>query len=138
MTVFNLNGDAGAWFDLEGGGRVQLRTMDADTLKAIRKQTVKRKVEYKRLEGKAERIEYEERDEERENTLFWDHVIMAWENFFDGAKAAIPCTQETKLLLLSKSTKFSTFIGECLKTLGEQDGSRVEAATENLSPTRSG
>ena len=133
MTIFNLNGSGGVWFDLEGGGRVQLRSMDADTLKAIRKQTVKTRIEYKRVEGKAERFEVEQADEDLQNALFWDHVIVAWENLFDANNAAIPCTRENKILLLSKSVRFATFIADSLKVLADGETAQTEEAEANLS-----
>lgn len=132
MTVFNVNGDRPAvWFDLEGGGRVQLRTMTADVLKAIRAQSVKKRTEYKRVEGKAERFEVEEVNDDLQNELFWDHVIVGWENFFDGQGAAIPCTKENKVLLMSRSARFATVVGESLRTLNEAEAVQARALEKN-------
>lgn len=131
MTVFLLDERAGVWFDLEGGGRVHLRPMTPDTIKAIRKQTVKRRVEYKRIEGKAERFEVEEIDEDLQNALFWDHIILGWENILDGRSEEIPCTRETKTLLMSRSAAFARFIGESLKTLNEAESDAAEADEKN-------
>lgn len=133
MTIFNLNGkDSGVWFDLEDGGRVQVRTMDAETLRAIRTETVKRKIEYKRVEGKAERFTVEDTDDEEQSALFWDHVIMAWEKFFDGHEQPIPCTRENKILLLARSQRFAKFLGECLEKLNADELATAEADKENL------
>jgi len=139
MTVFDISGEApGAWFDFDGGGRVHLRSMSADRLKAIRKQTVKVRVEYKRIEGRAERFEVDETNNELENALFWDYVIQGWENFFDSKGAEIPCTAEMKLLLLDRSAKFNAFVAEKLKFLAEEEGRQQEAAAENFLPGSSG
>ncbi len=131
MTVFNLNGTDGAWFDLEGGGRIQLRLMDGDTLRAIHSQTAKTRVEYKRVEGKAERFEVEQIDHDLRTALFWDHVIVAWDNFLDAHGETIPCTRETKLLLLSRSARFAKFVGECLEKLNADQAMNAEALEKN-------
>ena len=131
MTIFDLEVPSGSWFDLKGGGRVQVRTMDADTRKAIRKQTTKQRVEYKRVDGRAERFEVDVLDEDLQNALFWDHVIVAWENLFDAKQVAIPCTRDNKILLLSRSSKFVDFVGECLKRLAEDELQQAEALEKN-------
>jgi len=131
MTVFLLEESVGVWFDLEGGGRVQLRTMTADALKAIRKQTVKRRVEYKRIDGKAERFDVEEVNEDLQNALFWDHVIAGWENILNGKAEEIPCTRENKMLLMTRSAAFARFVGESLATLNADEGTRAEADEKN-------
>jgi len=105
--------------------------MTADTLKAIRKQTVKKRAEYKRVEGKAERFDVEEVNEDLQNELFWDHIIMAWEQCFDPKGVPIPCTKENKILLMSRSAKFATFIGDALKTLGEAEAVQAAGAEKN-------
>lgn len=121
MTVFDLDERQGVWFDMEGGGRVQLRSLSSDDLKEIRKKTVKKNVDFKRLDGKAERFEFEEVNEDLQNELFWDHVIIAWENFIDKNGKPIPCTKENKMLLLSRSLKFARFLNEALTTLNESE-----------------
>jgi predicted transcriptional regulator len=131
MTTFNLEENPGVWFDMEGGGRVQICTMTADAMKAIRKVAVKKHVEYKRIEGKAERFEVEDVNEDLHSELFWDHVLVGWENLCDAKGNAIPCTTEAKILLLSKSVKFAAFVGECLKTLNESEAQEAEANAKN-------
>lgn len=122
---------AGYWFDLEGGGRVQLRPMNIDALKDVRKQTVKRKVEYKRVEGRAERFEVEDINEDLQSELFWDYVIMSWENLLDAAEKPIPCTKENKMLLLTRSTKFVTIINEALRKIADDENIKMEKAEKN-------
>jgi hypothetical protein len=131
MTVFDIGEKAGVWFDMEGGGRVQLKTMAADDLRAIRKQTVKKKVDFKKIEGTPVRLEYEELNEDLQNELFWDHVIVSWINLFDAKGAEIPCTRENKMLLMTRSAKFGKFIGDALKELSEAEIGQAEAAEKN-------
>ena len=131
MTTFDLEDSPGVWFDLEGGGRVQIRTMTAGAMKAIRKVAVKKHVEYKRIEGKAERFEVEDVNEDLHSELFWDHVLVGWENLCDAKGNAIPCTTGAKILLVSKSVKFAAFVGECLKTLNESEAQEAEANAKN-------
>ncbi|MDD3092339.1 MAG: hypothetical protein PHG80_11995 [Methanoregulaceae archaeon] len=131
MTVINIEEKQGTWFEMEGGGRVQLRTLTADDLKAIRKATVKKRVEFKKVDGTPGRFEVEETDEEKQSEMFWDRVIVSWENLFDGKGEAIPCTKENKMLLIMRSLKFSKFVGESLKVLQEQEAELEEAREKN-------
>jgi len=130
MTVFNLE-KQGVFFDMEGGGRVQLRFIDIEDWRAIRKQTIKKKVEYKRIEGKAERFDVEEVNEDLQNELFWDQSIVSWENFVDGNGKEIPCTKENKILLMSKSVKFAQFIGDCIKQMADDEKFQAEQSEKN-------
>lgn len=131
MTVFDLDEQPGVWFDLEGGGRVRIRSMSPETLKAIRKQAVKKRIEYKRVDGKAERFEVEEVNEDLQNELFWDHVIVDWQNFFDRNSQPIPCTRENKVLLLSRSAMFGRVLADALKQVSEDEAGQAEAAEKN-------
>jgi hypothetical protein len=131
MTVLEIEEKPGVWFEMEGGGRVQLRTLNADGWKAIRKQTVNKKVEFKRVGGKAERFEFEEVNDDLQNELFWDHIIMTWENFIDGQGKEIPCTKENKLLLMTRSAKFSKFVADSLKMLSDSEAATAEQTEKN-------
>lgn len=93
MTVFDLDERQGVWFDMEGGGRIQLRSL--------------------------------------QNELFWDLVIVAWENFSDRQGNPIPCTKENKLLLLSRSQKFANFVSDSLKTLNDKELTLMEETEKN-------
>jgi hypothetical protein len=138
MTVFNLDEKPGVFFDMDGGGRVQLRSIDVDDWKAIRKQTVRKKVDFKKVDGTPGRFEYEEVNEDLQNELFWDKVIVSWENFLDGKGVSIPCTKENKILLMSRSAKFAKFVGECLKQIAEDEGIQAEQAEKNSQTGLSG
>ena len=131
MTVFDLTGEVGKWFELEDGGRIQLKNLTADDLKEIRKQTVKKRVDFKKVDGTPGRFEYEEVDRDLENVLFWEKVIVDWENFFDIKKKPIPCTKENKLLLMGRSQKFIKIVTDFLKVLTEDDSEQAERAEKN-------
>jgi hypothetical protein len=131
MTVFDLEEKPATWFDMEGGGRVQLRAIGAEGWRAIRAQSVKVLPEYRKLDGKWERFEVEKKDDDLQNKLFWDAVIVAWENLYDGKGQAIPCTAENKTLLMLTQPKFSRFIGECVDVLTKDESARAEASEKN-------
>lgn len=131
MTVIDLEDDGGRTFEMDGGGKVKLRTMTADALKAIRKKSVKKRVDYRKVEGTPHRFEYEEVDEDLQNELFWDHVIMDWEGILDGKKKPIPCTKEFKVMLMQRSLKFSKFIADSLKVLSDDEAKAAEASEKN-------
>ncbi len=120
-VVFDVNGELnpGTPFTMDGGGIVYLRVCAGDDLKDIRKKTVEKKKEYKRVDGNLQRLTFEEVDEDLQSQMVWDFCIVKWENFFaDEAKTIpIPCTPENKLKLMGRSLVFSKFVGECLQTL---------------------
>ena len=131
MTVINIDDEVGRYFEMDGGGKVKLRTMTADVLKAIRKQAVKKRVEFKKVEGTPHRFEWEDVNDELQNELFWDHIIQDWEGFTDGKGNPIPCTRDNKLKLMFRSVKFSQFITESLKTLADEEAKQLEASEKN-------
>ena len=131
MTVIDLEEKQGAWFDMEGGGKVQLRTLTTDEWKAIRKQTVKQKVDFKKVDGTPGRFPYEEVNEDLQNELFWDAVIVSWEKLFDGKGNEIPCTKENKILLMSRSAKFAKVVADGLKIMAEDETAQAEASEKN-------
>ena len=131
MTTFDIEEKPAVWFEMEGGGRIQLRTLTSIDMKEIRKKTTKRKVDYKRIEGKAERFDVEEVDKDLENELFWDRVIVAWENLFDSKERPIECTRENKVLLMSRSMKFVQFITESMDQIAKDETAKEEDAEKN-------
>jgi len=131
MTVFDLDESKGVWFDMDGGGRVKLKTLTPSEWKAIRKQTVKKRDVFKKVEGKAERFEYEDVNEDLQNELFWDAIIVDWENLYDAKEAAILCNRENKILLMDNSQKFASFIVDSLKTLSDSEAAQAEASEKN-------
>lgn len=131
MTTFDLERKPATWFGMEGGGRVQLKTLVAEEWRAIRGQSVKMVPEYQKLDGKWERFEVEKKDDDLQNNLFWDAVIVAWENLQDGKGQEIPCTAENKTLLMLTQPKFSRFIGECVDALTKDEIARAAASEKN-------
>lgn len=130
MTIFNLE-DQGKWFELEGGGRLQLRNVSREVYADIRKKTIRKKVDFKKVEGTPARFDYEEVNEDLSNELFWDYVIVAWENFFDASNNPIPCNKQNKMLLISKSITFAKYVNECLKVLTESELEEQKAQEKN-------
>lgn len=117
MTVFNLdNLNPGKWYEMEGGGEICLRVCAGDDYKAIRKQTVRRKVEWKM----GTRVEYDITDDEKQSELLWDFSIVDWKNIFDANKVEIPCNKENKKLLMGKSLFFSKFVSDKLSEMTEE------------------
>ena len=131
MTLIDIEEPISRFFSMEGGGRVQLRTISVADFKAIQKQTVKKKVDYKKVEGQAGRFEYEAIDQDLQNELYWDAVIVGWENLTDKNGKEIPCNRETKTLLMTRSKKFLEFVVESLKTLAEDEAAAQEEAEKN-------
>jgi hypothetical protein len=131
VTVFDLEEHPGTWFDMEGGGRVQLKTLGPAGWKAIRAKSVKVVSEYQKLDGKWERFEVEKKDDDLQNELFWDAVIVAWELLYDSKGAPIPCTAENKVLLMTTQPRFARFVGECVEALNRDAKARAEASEKN-------
>ena len=131
MTVFDLEEKPGVWFDMEGGGRVKLKTITSEGWRAIRSKSVKVASEYQKLDGKWERFEVEKVDDDLQNNLFWDAVIVSWENLLDGKGNEIQCTAENKTLLMLTQPKFSKFIGECSEALTKDENARAEDSEKN-------
>jgi len=126
--VFNLAElNPGVVFDFENGGTVTLRVCAGDDFRHIRKQTSKKKVEYKN----GQRFQVEIIDEDLENQLLWDFCIIGWENFFDGSGSPILCTRENKILLMGKSIKFSRFVLDCLNKITEIETEQAETERKN-------
>ena len=131
MTVINLEERKSTWFEMDGGGRVELRTLSYDALKTINKQSTRKRVDFKKVEGTPGRFEYEEVNEELQNELFWDHCILSWKYLFDSKEVEIPCTKENKVLLMTKSAQFAKFISDSLETLNEDEVVQSEVAEKN-------
>lgn len=128
MPKFNLSDlNPGTWMDLSIGGRVCLRVCAGDDLRAIRKECVKRKVEYRG----DKRIVYEDVDEERQLDAIWEFCIRDWEDICDQDGTPIPCTREMKALFMGKSPDFARAVGECLQNLSEAERARAEEAEKN-------
>jgi hypothetical protein len=123
--VFDFeNINPGEWFTYpeNENTKVCLRVCAGDDLTSIRKQSMKRKVDWKvnpvskELERKVY-IEEADPDGDLFNELLWDFCIVDWAGVLDGKKTPIPCTRENKKFLMGKSVKFSSFVVDCLEKL---------------------
>ena len=135
MTTFNLDPEKiERWFEFDDGGRIQLKILSSDDWSEIEKQTKTKAIDYKRLDGKAERFEYEKfkpGGEQLQFELFWDKAIINWENFLDAKGKNIPCTKENKILLVKRSKKFIDKVNEFLKILRVEEFERAEESPKN-------
>lgn len=136
-----------AWFEIGNGGRVQLCILSPETYRKIVKGAVRKKVEYAKVDGKAERFEVVEEDQEAFALNFWDAVIRSWEGMpplKDGS--VLECTAQNKLLMIeygkiideSTELKFSDFIQASLEQFRKDEAEKAEAARKNLSSGQSG
>jgi hypothetical protein len=117
FDLTNLN--PGTWFDFEeGGARVCLRVCDGDAMRQIRKKTIKKKAELKKVDNVMQKVVSEETNEDLQSDLIWDYCIVDWEGFFNvKTDEPILCTTENKLLLMGKSVEFSRFVADALGKL---------------------
>lgn len=132
FDVTNLN--PGTWFPLgkdEKDGRICLRICDAESLRQIRKQTVKKKVEFKKVEGKPERFESADVNDDLQEELIWDYCIIDWEGILDKDKNPIPCTRENKIMLMNKSVTFAKIVSEGLSAIRDQIEEGESASEKN-------
>jgi hypothetical protein len=142
--IDDLNESKERWFDMTGGGKVQFRSVPAIEFRRIQKLTVKKKVDFKKVEGTPARLEYESVDQELQTELFWDYAIVSWDEFSfkhpETGKQILctpeTCTKENKAILIMCSKKFVTFANESMKALEEDERVQAETESKNL-PTGS-
>jgi len=120
-TVFLFNDDK------PEEGSVTLRLCNGQALTDIRKQTVKKRYEYKR----GARMEVEDFNDELHSELLWDYAIVDWSGVEDEKGKPIPCTRENKALLMRGSPVFSRLVGNYLDRLGEEEAAHAEAVEKN-------
>lgn len=121
----NLN--PGTWFDLDGGGRICLRSLSTEEAIAISKKTTKTKVEYKA----GQRFSFEETDDDKQFSLMWDAVIIAWEGVETADGKELECNTENKLKLMKKSPVFARMIRGFAEKLTELDAAEKEEEVKN-------
>ena len=119
------------WFDLEGGGRVHLRLLDITDIRDMRKACLKTVPEYPKLDGKYQRFEGQEFDNDLWNEMLWDRTIIGWEGIFDRDERPIPVTKERKVLLMMRVSEFVKVYEEGIKALKAAEEARAEAAEKN-------
>jgi hypothetical protein len=140
MTVLDIEEKAGVWFDMEGGGRVQLRALSAEDWRKIRKATVAVKPfvhEYEvKINGvavkKFEVLNQEVIDPDLQIIMTNDMSIVGWENLFDKNENPIPCTAENKSrLMYLKDPTFRDFVNEKISILNGIEAEKVGASEKN-------
>jgi hypothetical protein len=139
MTIVDLDDVIEKWFEMDGGGRVQLKTITPAAFKEIQKQTVKKKVDYKKVDNTPARFPYEEIDTDLQNELFWDIIIASWDGLsFKHPETGVivlctpdNCTKEYKTLLMTGSKKFSKFVTDSLNILSEDEAVQKKTEEKN-------
>lgn len=119
------------WFDLEGGGRLQLRLLSIDDIREMRKQCVKTIPEYPKIDGEYRRFEGTEFNTDLWREIMWDKTIMSWEQVFDKNEIPIPVTRENKVLLMTRVAKFNKAYEDGLKALKESDAKKAATLEKN-------
>ena len=122
------------WFNIKGGGRVNLRLRNEQDEKDIRAACISTIVEYPLLDGKYERFESEKTDIELYVTMSWDRNIKSWEGIFDKKKRAIPVNAENKALLMKRYPPFREAV-EAGSKARKADESKKSAVAEKNSQT---
>lgn len=129
MKVSFKNPNPGTWFEMEGGGEVCIRLVNHASLREIRKECIKSKVEYKKGFG---RITYEDFDEEKFSHQLWQNGIVDWKGIYDADTGEeIPCTDENKVYLCANSVQFLAFFTEKLEELRETNKIETEEEEKN-------
>lgn len=124
----NLNPGAVFYFDdsTPEKGSVTLRACPADVLSDMEKKTTTRRVEYKR----GQRFEVVDRREDRWKELFYDYVIVGWENIKANGQP-LECNAENKLKLMGQSPAFAAFVADSLEKLNNDIVDRKELVEKN-------
>lgn len=119
---FYLNEETGEWVDL--------RIPAFDDLMQLEGVIAKRHVHYVQRDGQYFPVEGVDLDraENEQNLLLWN--ILDWK-LMDTSWRDIPCTDETKLLLLD-NPEFSAWVKKHVKVLAEQCEVRAKLARENI------
>lgn len=121
-----------ATFDLKGGGKLHLRLLSADDIKAMRKACMKKVVEYPLLDGKYQRFENQDFDSDLWQEMLFDLTITGWDDLFDRNEKAIPVTKENKLLLMTRVPEFTEAYMAGMKALKDAESARQGQSEKNL------
>lgn len=119
-------------FELKGGGKVHLRLLTGEDLKAMRKACLSTAVEYPLLDGKYQRFETEKFDAELFRQMGWDRNIVGWDDLYDRNEKPIPVTPENKALLMERVPEFKEAVENGNKALRDREKAETEAAEKNL------
>ena len=107
-------------------GSVTLRACPGDIMADIEKKTTVKRIEYKR----GQRFEVVDKKENKWRELFYDYVIVDWENVTAKGEP-LECTKENKVMLMGKSPVFSVFVADRLEKLNNELIDRAEDAEKN-------
>lgn len=107
---------------------VDFRVLSDADLRKLRKEVTQKRVEYKKIDGVVERIEYRDVDEEKLTELINDYCIVDW-SLVDTEGNQIPCSTENKNLLMLHHPKFSNWASKCLRRI-RKDNELVEELLE--------
>jgi hypothetical protein len=146
MTTFDIEENQGVWFDINGGGRVQLKILSYVEWKEIAKATItKGPPEYPLLKtdekspAKHIRFQPEIINNDLQIEMTWDKTIISWEGLMDKNQKPIPCTKEWKIrLMFMDDSSFRDFYNEKMKILMDAKVEQDEKLRKNLPPSQSG
>ncbi len=127
----------GTWFwfgDDEKNGGVCLRVCAGEDVRRLERLTTKPGKEYKR----GNRYEYKIVDNKKYDELLWDFCVVDWRKVDIDGKVNVECTRENKMILMSKSVEFASFVGRCMETLGDTENAEEEAEEKNLPSSQNG
>ena len=144
ININNLN--PGVWFEYPQADdytgpteRIKIRNANLYAINEIEKETGAKRVEYvqpKKNNGKPDRrqqlqrVEYEEVDEDKRESLIFDFIIVDW-NLLTPEGEKIPCNLETKVKLMRGSSEFNKFVTDCCEKLNDDETKRKEALEKN-------
>jgi len=129
------------WFELKGGGRLQLRLLSGKDIKEMRIACLRQEPEYPYLydvvdgevqkTGKYVRFEGTKLDNDLWDRMQWDRNIVSWEGLFDKNEKPIPVTTDMKVLLMTVAPEFVEAYDEGLKALKEAEAKKQEDEAKN-------
>ena len=132
MTKFDISKNTGVWFDMEGGGRVKLRTLPVSDLKRINKATITKTPFVHVVDGREKVLTHEVVDDDRWTSMVNDCCIVDWENLFDKDGNKIECNADNKdILMCMEDDTFREFVKEKLAVLSDHEKKEQEAAEKN-------
>ncbi|MHB8109757.1 MAG: hypothetical protein ACYDHW_06965 [Syntrophorhabdaceae bacterium] len=138
--IFDLSEKPAVWFDLPGGGKVQLRAPSmSDVLRIETESTENRPFLLEPVNEKGERLpprvlNHEIQNIEKRARLYNDCTIVGWEGLVDANNKPIPCTPEMKTALMRlPDPTFRDFVREKLALLDEAEKGKAEEQIKNSS-----
>jgi hypothetical protein len=128
------NTEIGTFAFKSGGGKVHLRLLSGEDIRAMRKACLSSVPEYPLLDGKYQRFEAQNFDSDRWDLMLWGKVITGWEDLYDRSGTPIPVTDENKLLLMNRVPEFRETVEAGMVALKEAEKAKAEQVEKNLLP----